>query len=333
MATVGACGAFAACTGSSIAGSVIMGRVASPEMKRHKYDPALATGSIAAGGTVGILIPPSIAFVMYGIMTDQSIGKLFIAGIIPGVLEILSYMIVIYILCKRNPLKGPPGPRTSFKERVVSLRGVWGMLILFMLVLGGIYQGFFTPTEAGAVGAFGALVIALARKRLNGQNFLDSLLEAGLTTAMIFAIFVGAFIFGYFLTVTKLPIELAGLVTGFPLNRYVILGFILVFYLFLGCILEPASMIVITIPIIFPIVVNLGFDPIWFGVIMVRVCEMGMITPPVGMNVFALSGVVKDVPLYTIFRGIFPFLLADICHVALLIAFPQIALFLPSMMK
>jgi len=333
MATVVACGAFAACTGSSVAAAVTMGKAALPEMKRYKYDNALATGCVAAGGTIGSLIPPSIAFVVYGIMTEQSIGQLFIAGIIPGILEVVFYVVTIFVLCKRNPFKGPPGPKASFIEKAGSLRGTWGMLLLFVLVLGGIYTGFFTPTEAGAVGAFGAFVIALARKRLNRQSFTASLLETGQTTAMIFAIFVGAFIFGYLLTVTRLPMVLADSVAGLPFNRYVILGVIFIFYLLLGCILDVAAMVVITIPIIFPIVMNMGFDPIWFGVFMVRVGEIGMITPPVGMNVFALHGVAKDVPLYTIFRGIVPFLIADICNVALLVAVPQIALFLPSMMK
>jgi len=332
MATTGACGAFAACTGASIAGAVIMGKVAWPEMRRHGYDPRLATGCIAAGGTIGTLIPPSIAFVMYGIMTEQSIGKLFIAGIIPGILEVVFYIATISILCRLNPKMGPPGPKTTFSEKVHSLKGVWGMLVLFFLVIGGIYLGFITPTEAGAIGAFGALAIAVARKKMNGRKFIDSLLETGQTTAMIFAIFVGAFIFGYLLTVTRLPMSLAGLVTGLSVNRYVILGLIFIFYLILGCILDVAAMILITIPIVFPIVTNLGFDPIWFGVFMVRVGEIGMITPPVGMNVFALSGVIRDVPLYTIFRGVIPFLIADICHVALLVAFPQIALFLPNLM-
>ena len=227
---------------------------------------------------------------------------------------------------------GPPGPKTMFSEKVHSLKGVWGMLILFFLVMGGIYLGVITPTEAGAIGAFGALIIALLRKKMDGRKFIDSLLETGQTTAMIFAIFVGAFIFGYLLTVTRLPMSLAGLVTDLSVNRYVILGLIFVFYLILGCILDVAAMILITIPIVFPIVTNLGFDPIWFGVFMVRVGEIGMITPPVGMNVFALSGVIRDVPLYTIFRGVIPFLIADICHVALLVAFPQIALFLPNLM-
>ena len=333
MATVGACGAFAACTGSSVAGAVTMGKVALPEMKRYKYDDGLSTGCIAAGGTIGSLIPPSIAFVAYGIMTEQSIGKLFIAGIIPGILEVLFYMVTIHILCKRNPLKGPPGPKVSFIEKMTSLKDTGSVLVLFVLVMGGIYLGIFTPTEAGAVGAFGALIIALSRRKLNRQIFADSLLETGQIGSMIFAIFIGGFIFGYFLTATKIPMELAGLIAGFSLNRYVILGAIFILYLLLGCILNVAAMIVITLPIIFPLVMNLGFDPIWFGVFVVRVGEIAMITPPVGGNVFALKGVAKDIPIEKIFRGVVPFLIADICHVALLVAVPQIATFLPNLMK
>lgn len=333
MATAGACGAFAACTGTSVAGSVIMGKVALPEMKRYNYDSSLATGCIAAGGTIGSLIPPSIAFVMYGIMTEQSIGQLFIAGIIPGLMEVVSYMLTIHIMCRINPNLGPPGPRATFQEKVRSMKGVWGMMALFFLVIGGIYLGFFTPTEAGAVGAFGALVIAIARRKLTRQNFVDSLMETGQTVAMIFAIFVGAFIFGYLLTVTRLPMELAGFVGDLSINRYAILGLIFIFYLLLGCILDVAAMVLITIPIVYPIVVNLGFDPIWFGVFLVRVGEIGMISPPVGMNVFVLSGVAKDVPLSTIFRGVVPFIIADMIMIALLVIFPQIALFLPNLMR
>lgn len=332
MATTGACGAFAACTGTSIAGAVIMGKVAWPEMKRHRYDPRLATGCIAAGGTIGTLIPPSIAFVMYGVMTEQSIGKLFMAGIIPGALEIIIYLCTIHILCRLNPKMGPPGPKTTFIEKTKSLRGVWGMLLLFSMIMGGIYLGIITPTEAGAIGAFGAFLIAFFRRKLSKKKFIDSLLETGQTSAMFFAIFVGAFIFGYFLTLTKLPIHLTGLMTEISVNRYVILGILFVFYMALGCVLDVGAMILITIPIVFPIIVNLGFDPIWFGVFLVRVGEIGLITPPVGMVVFALHGVTPEIPVSTIFRGVIPFLIADILLVILLVVFPQIALFLPNLM-
>jgi len=333
MATVGGCAAFAAVSGSSLATAATMGTVALPEMKRYDYDPALATGSVAAGGTIGILIPPSVILIIYGILTQQSIGKLFLAGFIPGVLEATFYIAVIYILCKRNPLLGPRGPQTSFKEKIFALKNTWGVVALFVLVIGGIYLGVFTPIEAGGIGAFGAFIFALARKQLTRKNFVQSLIETGKSTAMITFIIVGAMIFGYFLAVTRLPFELANTIAALPLNRYIILGIILVVYLLIGCVMDAMAMILLTVPIFFPLAMSLGFDPIWFGIIIVRVFEMAAITPPVGMNVYVIHGVAKDVPMYTIFRGIVPFLIADVCHIALLVAIPQISLFLPSLMK
>jgi len=333
MATVGACAGFAAVSGSSVATVATMGTVALPEMQRYKYDSALATGCIAAGGSIGILIPPSVILVIYGILTEQSIGKLFLAGFIPGVLEAVFYMITIYILCRRNPLMGPRGERSNFIERLVSLKGTWGVLALFVLVIGGIYMGIFTPTEAAGVGAFGAFLFALGKRQLTWKRFTDSLVETGKTTALTFLILIGAAIFGYFLAITRLPFELADMVAGLEVNRYIILGVIIIIYLFLGAIMSAMAMIILTVPIFFPVIVALGFDPIWFGIIIVRVVEMGQITPPVGINVFVMKGVAKDVPMYTIFRGIVPFLIADICHVILLVAIPQISLFLPNLMK
>jgi len=333
MATVGACAGFAAVSGSSLATAATMGTVALPEMKRYKYDPALATGCIAAGGTIGILIPPSVIMIIYAILTEQSIGKLFLAGFIPGVLEALFYMGVIYIICKRNPSLGPPGPRTNFMEKIVALKGTWIVILLFVLVIGGIYLGVFSPTEAAGVGACGALIFALGRRRLNWQNFRASLVETVKTTAMIFVIMLGAMILGYFLAVTRLPFELATFIGGLQVNPYIVMVLILFLYLLLGCVMDALAMILLTVPIFFPLAMALGFDPIWFGIIIVRVVEMAAITPPVGLNVFVIKGVAKDVPLYTIFRGIIPFLMADVCHVALLIAVPQVVLFLPGFMK
>ena len=333
MATVGACASFAAVSGSSLATAATMGTVALPEMRRYKYDDRLATGCVAAGGTIGILIPPSVILIIYGIITEQSIGKLFAAGFIPGVLEAVFYMVTIYILCKFNPLLGPPGPRTSFIQKIVSLKGTWVVVLLFVVVMGGIYLEVFSPTEAARVGAFGAFVFAIARRRLVWQAFKESLVETGKTTAMIFIILVGAMIFNYFLAVSRLPFELADFIGGLQVNRYIILGFILVTYLFLGCIMSALAMILLTVPIFFPVIVALGFEPIWFGIIIVRVVEVASITPPVGLNVFIIKGVAKDVPMYTIFRGILPFFVADMCHVALLIAIPQLSLFLPGLMK
>jgi len=333
MATVGACASFAAVSGSSVATTATMGMVALPEMKRYKYDPGLAAGSIAAGGSIGILIPPSVILVLYGILTEQSIGKLFAAGFIPGVLEALFYMVTIFILCKRNPLLGPKGERADFKQRIRSLRATWGVGVLFVLVIGGIYGGFFTPTEAAGVGAFGALIFTLGRRRLNWKTFRDSLEETSRTTAMVFLILIGAALLGYFLAVTRLPFELSTFVSELNVNRYIILGMIIFLYLILGAIMSSLAMIVLTVPIIFPVVETLGFDPIWFGILIVRVVEIGQITPPVGINVYVLKGVAKDMTLQSIFKGVLPFLIADICHVALLIAVPQIATFLPNLMK
>ncbi len=333
MATVGGCAGFAAVSGSALATVATLGTVALPEMKRYKYDSALATGCIAAGGSIGILIPPSIVFIIYGILTEQSIGRLFLAGFMPGILEALFYVITIYILCKRNPLMGPPGERVNFAQRLISLKGTWGVLVLFVLVIGGIYMGVFTPTEAAGVGAFGAFLFALGKRRLNWKSFTASLVDTGKTTAMMFFILIGTVILGYFLAVSGLPFELASFIGGLEINRHIILGIIILFYISISCFIPDIVVIVLTVPIIFPVIVALGFSPIWFGVIIVRMCEIGQITPPVGINVYIMKGVAKDIPMSTIFRGIVPFLIADIFHVALLVAVPQIALFLPNHMK
>jgi len=333
MATVGACASFAAVSGSSMATAGAMGTVALPEMKKYKYAESLATGCIAAGGTMGSLIPPSITLIVYGLLTEQSIGKLFLAGIIPGILEALFYIITISILCKRNPVLGPPGEKTSFEEKVASLKDTWPVLGLFLLVMGGIYMGVFSPTEAGAIGAFGAFVFALAKRQLGRKNLSSALLETGKNTAMLLMIIVGANIFGYFLSVSRLPFELSQIVAGLAVSRYIIFAAVLSVYLFLGCFMLPMPLIIVTIPIIFPLVLSLGFDPIWFGIIVVRICEIGQITPPVGLNIFVIRGVAKDVPIGTIYRGVIPFLITDIFHLAMLVAFPQISLFLPNLMK
>ena len=310
-----------------------MGTVALPEMRRYKYDARLSTGCISAGGSIGVLIPPSLILIIYGVLTEQSIGRLFLAGFIPGILEAVFYMVTIYILCKRNPLMGPRGERANFVERIISLKGTWGVLALFILVLGGIYMGVFTPIEAGAVGAFGALLFAMGRRQLSWRAFLDSLVDTGKTTCMIFLMIIGAMLLTYFLAITRLPYDLSIFVAGLPVNRYIILGLIILVYIFLGTFVGILPMIMLTVPVFFPVIVALGFDPIWFGIILVRMCEIAMITPPVGGNVFVLKGVAKDIPMSTIFRGIVPFLIADIFHVALLVAVPQISLWLPGMMR
>ena len=333
MATVGGCAAFAAVSGSGVATAATMGTVALPGMKKYQYSPRLALGSIAAGGTIGILIPPSIVFILYGILTEQSIGKLFLAGFLPGVLTVILYIITIVIQVRINPQLGPPGPKTTLREKILSLRQTWGMLVLFALVMGGIYLGFFTPTEAGAVGAFGAFLLALLRRKLTWKILFSCLLETGRTTSMLIIIFVGAMVFNYFLAVTNLPMDLAQMIADLGLNHYIVLAAILVVYLFLGCVMDPGSMIILTIPIVFPLIQSMGFDPIWFGVIIVMVAEIGAITPPVGLNVFVIKGVAPDVPISEIFRGILPFWGADMVRLFILVAIPQISLFLPNMLK
>jgi len=332
MATVGACACFAAICGSSLATAATLGSVALPEMKKYKYDPALATGSIAAGGTIGILIPPSVILVIYGIITELSIGKLFLAGFIPGILEAVFYMITISIITSINPNLGPRGPKTTLNEKFIALSKTWEVLFLFLLVIGGIYLGVFTPNEAAGVGAFGAFIFGILRKKLKWKNFKESFIDTGKTTGMIFLIILGAMILGYFLSVAKLPSELARFVSELPVNRYVILIMILIVFLLLGCIMDSMAIVLLTVPIFYPLILKLGFDPIWFGILVTRMTEIGLITPPVGLNVYIIKGI-SDVPMGTIFKGITPFLIADLCEVALLIAFPQLSLFLPSLMK
>lgn len=332
MATVVACAGFAAVSGSSVATTATMGMVAMPEMRKYKYDPSLAAGVIASGGSLGVLIPPSTILVLYAILTEQSIGKLFMAGFLPGITEALFYMVTIYIMCRIKPEIGPPAPRASMKERMISLKDTWGIVLLFIIVMGGIYTGIFTPTEAAGIGAFGAFCFVVFRRKLSYATMGKTLNETMKNTAMVFVIMIGANVLGYFLAVTQLPRDLTTFISELEVNRYVVLFIILLLYLFLGAIMSAMAMVVLTVPIIYPVIVALGFDPIWFGIIIVRMVEIGQITPPVGINVYVMKGVSPDIPLWTIFRGIFPFLIADICHVTILILVPGIATFLPSLM-
>lgn len=332
MSTVGGCAGFAAVSGSSLATAVTMGSISLPEMRRYKYADSLACGCVAAGGSIGILIPPSIAFIIYASLTEESIGKLFIAGVIPGIMEALFYILTIYIMCKIKPEMGPPGPSSTLREKLVSLKDTWGILVLFVLVIGGIYAGIFTPTEAAGVGAFGALLLGFLKRKLNGKKILNSLADACKNTAMLLLMLIGADIFSYFLTMSQIPFMLSDFVVGLPVSSAVTMWAILVVYIILGCIMPIIPAIILTIPIFLPVVTGLGYDPIWFGVIVVTMAEIGQITPPVGINVFALSGVAKDVPLGTIFKGILPFVGADIVRVALIFFFPALALWLPSLM-
>ena len=331
IATVGGCAGFAAISASSLATAVTMGLVAIPEMKRLKYDPALATGCVAAGGTIGQLIPPSAGLITYGIITQTSIGKLFAGGMIPGILEALFYMATIYILCTLRPHYGPPGPRFSFKEKVYSLHTCFEIILLIIVVLGGIIVGYFTATEAGAVGAFFAILFCLIRRRLTWGKFKHAVIETLKTTGMLYGILIGAFLFKYFMAVTTIPVTLADFVGGLPLPPLVIMVFIMLVYVFLGCVMDALAMILLTIPIFFPLALSLGFSELWFGIIVVRMTEIGLITPPIGMNCYAIAGIAQDVPITTIFRGIVPFLIADACHVALLLFVPQVVLFLPNL--
>ena len=332
IATIAACGGFAAICGSSVATAATFSRVAYPEMRRYGYPQSFATGVIAAGGTLGIMIPPSTVFAVYGLITEQDIGKLFVAGIVPGILAIVMYMVTITIIGYARPGYLPAGPRTSWSERLEGLRDVWATLLLFAFVIGGIYGGLFTATEAAGMGAGGAFLIGIARGRLSRADILRSLLEATRTTAAVFTVLIGAILFGYFLTITQTPQKVTEFLTGLGLGRYGVLALIMVMYLVLGCLMDALAMIILTVPIIFPVIKQLGFDPIWFGVIIVMTVELGLIHPPVGMNIFVIKSVVEDVKISTIFYGVLPFIITDILRLILLIAFPMIALWLPSKM-
>ena len=332
MATVGACGLFAACTGTSMAGAIAMGKISYPEMKRFGYDPRLSLGSIASGATLGIMIPPSMGFILVGILTQISIGKLFVAGILPGLLQIVVYIITIYIICRIKPSWGPAAARTNFRQKVVSFRLTWPVIILFLLIIGGMYGGIFSATEAGAIGAFGAFVVALGKRQMNRQNFFASLLDAAQTTGMIFCIVAGAFIFKQFLAITRIPFEFSSWIAAVGLNKYIILTLLIVVYIIMGCIFDIYAIIVMTVPIIFPTMAALGFDLIWFGVVMVKMMEMGDYSPPFGFNLFALSGTIKEIPITQLYRGVAPFIVSDVIQVILLTAFPVIATFLPKFM-
>jgi len=330
IATIAACAGFAAMCGSTNATAAAMGRVALPEMKRYNYDDSLATGCLAAAGSLGILIPPSTIFIVYGILTGESIGKLFIAGVFPGLLLATLFVAVVFLLCWRNPSLAPAGAPTSWKAKIVGLTGVIEMLVLFVLVIGGLFLGLFSPTQAGAVGAAGALVIGVVRRQLSWQGFFFAIKDTLRITCMVMVIVAGAIVFGHFIAIAKIPLVLSSWVGGLPLPTTAIMGLIILMYLLGGCFMDALALITLTIPIIFPLVIALGFDPIWFGVIIVLVTEMGVITPPVGVNVYVIKGIAEDVPLETIFKGIIPFLLALVVAVVILIAFPQIATFLPS---
>jgi C4-dicarboxylate transporter DctM subunit len=332
IATIAACGGFAAICGSSVATAATFSRVAYPEMRRYGYPQSFATGVIAAGGTLGIMIPPSTVFAVYGLITEQDIGKLFIAGVVPGIIAVLMYMATITIIGYLRPGFLPAGPRASWRERLSGTRGVWATLLLFLFVIGGIYGGLFTATEAAGMGAAGAFIIGVVRRRLSGPDILRSLLEATRTTAAVFTVLIGAILFGYFLTITQVPQKVTEFLVGLGIGRYGVLALIMIMYLVLGTLMDALAMIILTVPIVFPVIVALGFDPIWFGVIIVMVAELGLIHPPVGMNIFVIKSVVEDAKISTIFYGVLPFIVTDLLRLILLIAFPILALWLPSKM-
>ena len=333
MATVFACAGFGAICGSSTATAATMGKIALPEMKKYNYDDTLSTGTVAAAGSLGILIPPSTILIVYGILTEGSIGKLFIAGVLPGLLLSLFFAATVVILCHRNPAIGPPGAPTSWKEKLRAITGIIETIILFLLTIGGLFLGWFSPTQAGAIGAAGALLIGLARRKLNWQIFFEAGKEGLRTGCMVIFIITGAVVFGHFMAVSTIPFMLADWLAELPIHRIAVMGVIIFIYFIGGFFMDSMALVVVTIPIFFPVVMELGFDPIWFGVIIVLVAEMGVITPPVGVNVFVIKGIAPDVPLEIIFKGIFPFLAALIIVTIIIVFFPQIATFLPSLVS
>lgn len=333
IATIGACSGFAAICGSSVATAATLGKVALPEMARYNYDIRLATGSVAAGGTLGFLIPPSIGFVVYGILTEQSIGKLLMSGFVPGLILALAYAAIIMIWVMIKPEAAPASDeKVTFAEKMASLKSVWELIVVFLLVMGGIYLGVFTPTEAGAVGAFFLFTVTLLRRKLTWPSLIEAMKSTTKVSVMIFMILAGAYVFTYFMALTMIPMSLSVYLSKLALSRYAILAVILVVYLILGCFLDATSMMVLTLPVIFPTILELGFNPIWFGVISVLMMEAGLITPPLGLNVFVIAGV-ADVPMETIFKGAIYFLLAIFAVVVLVTVFPDLALFLPNIMS
>lgn len=333
LATIGACGAFAAICGSSVATAATMSNVALPEMRRYKYADSLATGSVAAGGIIGILIPPSVILVLYGVLTQTSIGDLFIAGFLPGILTVVGFMLVISIVTRFHPEMGPRGERSTMAQKVSALGRTWAILLLFGLVIGGIYFGVFTPTEAAGIGAVGAFCIAAIRGRLNYATARDSLLETVKTTAMLFTVLIGALTLNNLMVFSTFAANLSNFVSGLQMAPMLVMAVILLIYLVLGCFLDSLAMILLTVPIFFPIVQNIGYDPVWFGVIVVMVVELGLITPPIGMNVFVIKGMAPDVNLSDIYKGVMPFVLAQILLIIIVFLVPAIILWLPETAK
>lgn len=337
MATISACTAFGAVCGSSPATAATMSTVGLPEMRRYNYSDALASGSVASGGGLGMIMPPSVVMIVYGVLTEQSIGALFVAGVFPALLITLLFILAIYIWCRCDSCQGPPGEKFTWKEKIVSLTGAGDTVAVFILVMGGLFLGLFTPTEAAAVGVFGVLAVSLIRKRLTWKGFAASLEETLRTSCMVMMLIAGAVIFGKFLAVTRIPFNIASWVGGLDLPPFMIMAAVVAVYFIGGCVMDALALVMLTIPIFYPVVTDLGYDPIWFGVIIVLVTQIGVITPPVGINVYVVFGVSQGVisggiPLESIFKGIFPFLLAIIAGIIILTIFPEIVLYLPNLM-
>ncbi|PWK60796.1 TRAP transporter large permease [Aminobacter sp. AP02] len=332
-ATIAACGGFAAICGSSAATAATMTRIGLPEMRKYGYSDRLATGVIAAGGTLGILIPPSIALAIYGLITQQSIGLLFMAAIVPGLFAVLFYMLTVRIWIWRRPQDAPTGQPTPMRERVSSLSKLSPMLLLIILVIGGIYGGLFTPTEAGAIGAAGAIVISFTMGSFSGKRLVEALIESVHTGAAIITILAGAMLFGYFLTITQTPQKISVLLMEANLGAYGTLAVILLVMLLLGCIMDATAVVLITVPIVYPIITQLGFDPIWFGVVVTMTVEIGMISPPFGLNVFVIKGLSRQTDIWEIYKGVTPFIIADILRIILVCAFPALVMFLPNLVN
>ena len=330
LATIAGCGAFAAVCGSSLATAATMTQVALPEMKKFNYNDQLSTGAIAAGGTVGILIPPSVILVLYGILTETNIGDLFLAGFLPGILTVIFFMATISIMTRIFPNMGPRGLKTTLRQKFGAFGDVWGTIVLFFLVIGGIYLGIFSPEEAAGIGASGALVLALIGRQMTRQVFVNCLMETVRTSAMIFTILIGAILLNNFLVLSAVPDAVGDWIGSLALSGTAILFIILLIYLVMGCALDSLAMILLTIPIFFPVIQQLGMDPVWFGIIVVMVFELGLITPPVGMNVFIIKGMAQEVALADIYKGVLPFVIAQVLLIALIVAFPDIATWLPS---
>jgi tripartite ATP-independent transporter DctM subunit len=333
MASIIASGGFGSICGSSIATAATMSRVAYPQMKAHGYKDTLATGAIASGGTLGILIPPSTILVIYGIITETDIGRLFIAGILPGLVAITCLCLAVVFVTWRDPESGPPAERYTARQRLSAVKGIWGVALLFVLVIGGIYGGVFTATEGAGVGAAGAFLFALARRTLTPKLLMEVLMESTRTTAMLFTILIGAMIFTSFINFTSMPADLRDFVLQFSPNPVMVVVMMMGIYLALGMVMEELAIVLLTIPVFFPVITALGFDPVWFGILIVTIVEIGMISPPVGLNLFVLSSLLPTVSLNTIYRGVWPFVVADIGRLGILIAFPAIALWLPGFMS